>query len=570
MKSLHPLNRYFFIFSLFILQVHIGNAGGTGRNLPQTAIAWGIISIFSLMALWRARHVRIVITPVSIWIFLSIILLWIPLFFTSSAWQAEALWPLLGLVAGMVFYVCILQITWSPERTQCVLLWVVSVALLQTILVLWQQAWPNTLCELLIYPQDKMMRSGGVFQQVNLLASFTATGLAIAVLLYLTAAFKPATICIRSVYRYGLMASMVLCPVLLVIQQSRIGWLGGGTVVLLLLLGVRRAPRHTLVAVALLVSGIIIGVLCLRNSFSTPLTHEGSNLARIAMLRETLNMILSRPWLGWGYGGFEYNFQHFRLAHGDSTLGLGVVTHPHNEYLYRWAEGGLIALTGMIIFTLCGLWLFLRAVRRDMHADYVGYTNGIGLGLCLLPLLMHTQTEYPFYLSALHWGVFILLLALWDKKLTQQQQLISLSFTQSLICRRGLTIVMCATLFFTTTGGYSGWLLWRFENQQFEEEMPGWSINPWLLSERAMFDAQVASLLAFNHDRDPSRLDSYSVWAQNYSAVHIDREVYARQMQILRARGVTPLAEQWQTQAYGFFPDDPRFQPKVFSGERGD
>nr|WP_154325415.1 Wzy polymerase domain-containing protein [Pantoea sp. 201603H] len=245
------------------------------------------------------------------------------------------------------------------------------------------------------------------------------------------------------------------------------------------------------------------------------------------------------------------------------------MTHPHNEYLYRWAEGGVIALTGMLLFTLCGVWLFMKAVRRDRLVGFTGHSFGPGMGFCLLPLLMHTQTEYPFYLSALHWGVFILLLAVWDKQLTRQQQLISLSFPLSDTGRGALAVVMYATLIFTATGGYSGWLLWRFEQQHFEGEMPRWNINPWLLSERATFDGQVASLLAFNHDRDPFRLEDYLIWSQDYSAVHIDREVYARRVQILRARGIEPLATQWEAQAYGLFPDDPRFQPRTISDGKG-
>lgn len=48
--------KWIYIFTLFILQVYIGNAGGTGRNLPQTGIVWGMISIFSLTVLWRTRY----------------------------------------------------------------------------------------------------------------------------------------------------------------------------------------------------------------------------------------------------------------------------------------------------------------------------------------------------------------------------------------------------------------------------------------------------------------------------------------------------------------------------------
>lgn len=558
---------FIYIFSLLIVQLQIDNAGGTGRNLPQTAIAWGLMTLFSLSILWKTRRDDFVITPVSIGMFSSTILLWIPLLFTDTNWQHEALWPLLGLFAGIMFYICVLQINWSPLRIDYALLWVVLAALLQTIIVLIQQVWPDALSEMLSYPKDKMRRSGGVFQQVNLLASFISTGLVAATLLHLKAGPRTSLGCINHVYRYGLMASLVLFPVMLVIQQSRIGWIGGGTVILLLVIGIRQSFRQTMIAVALLVSGIILGALYLHHNYPTLVTHDGSNHARIIMLRETMNMIISRPWFGWGYGGFEYNFQHYRLAHEGSTLGLGVVTHPHNEYLYRWAEGGLTSLAGMLLFTFCGLWLLVKACKQDLRSADAEHSFCLAHGLCLLPFFMHTQTEYPFYLSALHWGIFIFLLATWDKQLNKKEKLISLSLFKSHVVRGGVTIVMCTALIFTATGGYSGWLLWQFENKKFEGEMPDWNINPWLLSERAMFDAQVVSLLTFNYDRNLFRLDDYSVWAQNYLAVHVDREVYARLVQILRAKA-DPMAKLWETEAYGLFPDDSRFQPQTYSDSK--
>ncbi|MEW7000291.1 O-antigen ligase family protein [Serratia ureilytica] len=41
--------------------------------------------------------------------------------------------------------------------------------------------------------------------------------------------------------------------------------------------------------------------------------REVSNSARLTMLHDVGAMILAKPLLGWGYGGFEYSFAHFRL-----------------------------------------------------------------------------------------------------------------------------------------------------------------------------------------------------------------------------------------------------------------
>ncbi|MBB1241905.1 O-antigen polymerase, partial [Klebsiella pneumoniae] len=60
---------------------------------------------------------------------------------------------------------------------------------------------------------------------------------------------------------------------------------------------------------------------------------------------------------------------------------------------------------------VAGARLLKSAWQRDREQP-----NGarVGLFLVLLPMLIHTQLEYPFYLSAPHWLAFLLLLALLD------------------------------------------------------------------------------------------------------------------------------------------------------------
>ncbi|MBH3259835.1 O-antigen ligase C-terminal domain-containing protein [Serratia marcescens] len=548
----------------FLLQLHIGNAGGTGKNLPQTAIIWGCMSLFSLGIIWRTRRTSGVCTPVTIIIFIATLLLWLPWFYTQPAWRSESLWPLLGLFAGVVFYLSALQFSWSLRRLQQILMFIIIVSVLQAGLVLWQYAWPGSLISWLSYPQDKLLRQTGVFQQVNLLASFIATGFAATLLVSLSSAFSS-----HRVSRGILVISLVLLPLLLVLLQSRIGWLGAISATLMLLLfSGRQDLCKTASTIGFALLGVILGIATLWSSSDMPLSHENSDYARSIMLRDTLAMIQERPWLGWGYGGFEYNFQHFRLNRGESTLGVGIATHPHNEFLYRWVEGGVVGLAGMLLLALAGGWVLWQAYQRERRAKSTSEAGVfIGLGSCLLPFLLHTQTEYPFYLSALHWGMFLLLLAIWDRLSVPHQKLVIIPQYIAQTGRTLLSGILLATLIFTSTGGYSGWLLWRFEQQQFQGPVPYWQINPWLLAERARFDEQVASLLVFNQDRSLIRLNRYAIWAKEYSCTHIDREVYAHLVQILLALELRDSAKHWGEEGHRLFPDDTRLQAFAISSD---
>ncbi|MGF6191430.1 pilin glycosylation ligase domain-containing protein [Serratia sp. 2723] len=78
-------------------------------------------------------------------------------------------------------------------------------------------------------------RAYGVFQQANVLASFLATGLALALMLFLLPAFTCDHTGSERLRIQGLGLMLVLFSVVLVWLQSRIGWIGGAAVALLFL-----------------------------------------------------------------------------------------------------------------------------------------------------------------------------------------------------------------------------------------------------------------------------------------------------------------------------------------------
>ena len=224
-----------------------------------------------------------------------------------------------------------------------------------------------------------------------MLGSFIATGLALALWLLLAPFSAPTR------RQIPLLALLAAFSALLVLIQSRAAWLGAALAAALLL-------------------GAAIGLTVLFTGFgletsSVLLDREFSNSARLTMLHDVGAMILAKPVLGWGYGGFEYSFAHFRLQTMPWREVLEVAGHPHNEILLWWVEGGLKALAGIAIVLAAGVRLLKSAWQGDREQP-----NGarVGLFLVLLPMLIHTQLEYPFYLSAPHWLAFLLLLALLD------------------------------------------------------------------------------------------------------------------------------------------------------------
>lgn len=550
----------FFIWITLPMHLYIPNMGGVGVALPQNILGWGMMALLSLVIwlgiLFNKKHV--IITPTMKLLFLTLVLLTIPLLYTRPEWLAAALWRWAGLLGGLIFYFSWLQTDISKRTYRGVFYAILLAVVIQAFMALLQLF---GLGDWIPYPLIGG-RPYGVFQQVNLLASFTATGLALALMLFLLPYFS------LRVKRHEKLRLMLLAlllavfPALLVWLQSRIGWLAGGVVALLFIATcTRKYSLRCGAAVIMMLLGTAIGVAVLAwGSHVGAVSHVGSDSARGVMLNTTLAMIVEKPLSGWGYGGFEYSFQHFRAALGQSTLGVGVATHPHNELLLWWVEGGLPGLFGMLLLLFAGLRLAYKAwCNSKLHSD-----QGIALALCfvLLPMALHTQTEYLFYLSTLHWAVFLLLLAMLDRLVTPASECGALTGIGRKIPAILLPITTLITLIVMLAGLLGGMTLTRAEQNKFTDMCEVAAMSPvasWVQGERRQFDQQVHALLLFNQTQDQALLSGYAQWANGYLKKHIDRNVYASLYLILKHQGKNTQAERLRREALAFFPDDPRF-----------
>lgn len=404
------------IIYLVVMHSVMPNNGGSGADLPESLLVWILMllmiatgfSFFIKRSLYFSPVLRLMIVAAAM---MTLPLSWSP----HADWRLDALPRLGGLWAGILLYALFLNCHFTKGQLRGVFYIIASGALIQTAYSLLGLHFPYLLPDFEQQVLHQRPFNVGVFQQRNVTGSFLAVGGG--VLLYILNAplfLYPGrrANCLRKVLA---VSGIVLIYCVLMELQSRIGWLGGLCVFIgmLIMYGNKKAaPDVRLLSVLAPLTGILCGLFLMHGSISDALhQHDSSNLQRIMILRETWQMILLHPVRGWGYGSYVWEFAHY-IADRTSPVdaGASVIPHPHNEVLYWWMEGGVAALAGIMLLCYAGIKLLFHSSQENRFAIII----------CALPLLLHTQVEYPFYQSSVHWLTFVLLLSLADEKKSTQ------------------------------------------------------------------------------------------------------------------------------------------------------
>ncbi|WP_426445644.1 Wzy polymerase domain-containing protein [Siccibacter colletis] len=475
------------------------------------------------------------------------VIVWtLPLLWSSqTAWRLNAAPRCLALWAMAWFYIVLLFTTPCRTMRPAVLAIITAAAGLQAAHALWQ------LTDIAALPDG---RPYGSFQQVNVLASYLATGIACALWLFLHSS--------RRISQHVSGTVLFFLPAVLAMLQSRAGLLGAMLAAILLLATARRAQACR--ALALMASGVGAGLLWLwagplvLPEWAPPLIDKTSSThSRLYMLQLTWQLIRQHPVTGNGYGGFEALYGQLARA-VPPGLEAATVKYPHNELLFAWAEGGVVAVLGLLLM-VAGI------VKRLFSASGTGIA---GLAF-LLPIAVHMNLEYPLYQSATHSLTLIMLLVIGGpgvKRLAINPGRSMRGNTEIARAGRWVTgATATAGLLFMITGLQTQHRLTRVEQQGLlplvsnEPQVLASLYNPWSQASRLDFDRHVALLLRFNHTRDPALLDAFRRWGTTYSETHNDPEVYASLLAIARAQRL-PEADRLCQQAHGRWLNDPRFR----------
>ncbi|NCH70223.1 O-antigen ligase family protein [Cronobacter dublinensis] len=516
---------------------YIKNSATAGVALPYnlTFIAW--LGLVLMILAWRYKNAELKAQRQPLLTAGSLLLLF--------PWLLEArdnpgVWVLL---AAVVLWQALLRLSFTPRQKRQILLVVFVLALGQALIALLQAFCPHLAMQL--YEYDWLRNHGrpyGIFQQVNLLASFLASGIGCGFLLLLTTHRRQAWL---------LTTGLGVMVFVLALNQSRAGAIGA-VVVTAAICAVAGRGKITRVGAALGVMTLCawagwyitqhVTVMVNGEPYLMARDYAGSTRERWHILVITWQMIMEKPWLGWGYGTFEYAFSRWALAHPGSGYRYAMpITHPHNELLYMWFQGGVVALAGMLLLVTGWLSMLKNAWRHGRETAAVA--------LLVAPLLLHLNLEYPFYQSFVHFGLFILLLRLGVVERTQPAR------TRARLWPRALCgAVALALIAFSAAGLYANQQLTRLERSG----LAGFPAPaPWYFAtqfERAKFDAMVALLIDYNRTHNEANLDEFMAQAQRWSLRHNDKNLWQSQIMIAQHRGDVATVARLRTQYARLFP----------------
>ncbi|WP_302138759.1 PglL family O-oligosaccharyltransferase [Halomonas alkalicola] len=389
-------------FFTFVVLLHFTfpNMGGTGLRMPHNAAVWMGFALMMALAMWPAARGVIRFSAFHKGLGLLLLALWLPFLWSWNEASLIALPRLLTVTAGAILLLGLAQLPLTRRDWWWIGMAILTGALLETAYgyVQFYLLQPGNW---LGYRPD-YGRPWGIFQQVNVMASFLATGLVISAWLYGEA---------RNRIEKGIiLLAPVFMPAMLWVIASRSGWLGATIGVALVLVHLWRLERTRFKQWAsALMAGVMLAVVVSLTAGEGGRSAEAitSQGLRPQVYEHSLRMIAEKPVAGWGYGRFQHDFLHshadWRTAEEGRTPLRENYAHPHNELLYWGIEGGLLPVLALLAFAL---WVGWRVIARGPSGE-----KWLLLAL-LVPLSVHTMLELPFYHSLAHWVVMLLMIGL--------------------------------------------------------------------------------------------------------------------------------------------------------------
>lgn len=428
---------------LFVIfgHIHISNPGGHALFIPFNATSWIVIYFLIGVGVWvTGIRGKLFYSVLSKQLFWACLFLSIPLLYQNA--EVGQVFPrILGLWSGYAIFLTLQQFQIDRHQIIMVLMVVLLAVWIETIRYWWTAT--SHYYAYAEFPTEYQYGMYGVFQQRNVFASFIACGLVISSFLLTQARGSRFELTIKIM---AMLAPIFMLQIL-ISAASRAGWFGAlfGCALVLPLLYRNTSNQIFLLWIAAWAIGFGIAEMVVTlGDFVVPekniLSLSGG---RTYLFPQVIAMFLEKPLFGFGYGNFEFSYMH--NAAEQFSLGLtdfppiAETFHPHNEILLWGVEGGIVPLIGLGI-AIYGVW-------RVVFKQELGLSLAI-IGL-FFPIVLHTQVEFPFYASVMHWVIFVILIFYADSISSEKQSLPLkggrvLQFT-------GIVLPVVATWFLVTT-----------------------------------------------------------------------------------------------------------------------
>ncbi|MBA6364481.1 O-antigen ligase family protein, partial [Colwellia sp. BRX8-8] len=384
------------------MHIVLETPGGTGLYLSFNVFGWLIATILISLGLWQITiNKKVILSKLQLYSLLGFLCLCVPMFY-GSEFSDHAIPRLLGLAGGLLLLLSLYQFDELRNNPQQVLWWILIAVALQASFGLVQYF----ILETGDWGGYKMgiSRPHGSFLQPNVMASFM--GLGISLSLYLTVDVDKKKYAFLK--KWFIYITLFNTSFLIIPLSSRTGYLVVIITSLLIAPYLFLVNKKQLTKLLLIVlSALFLAQLSIVDKPSNLIEKRVTNItARSDIYLISIKMILEKPIFGFGYGGFERSYLDFnnqlKLDTSEINHPLLMLSHPHNEVLYWVSEGGIVALLGMAFFFVAYMKSWLKINNKLAKRLAI-------LGL-IIPLLLHSQLEFPFYSPISHWFIFIILL----------------------------------------------------------------------------------------------------------------------------------------------------------------
>lgn len=543
--GLKTVHLYFFAFFLVIgMHFFMHNNGGATLSLPFNMVNWMYVAIIISLGLWQISKSQCIrIFPLQIWLIVGFLILCIPFLNADDTWKLQALPRFIAIASMLVLFFSLSQFQYSRQQRDWILyliLFGVGVEIVYGLVQFFFLKEGNWFG----YNYIKN-RPYGIFQKDSVFSSFIAVGMTLAIYL-----LQSLSVMKKDYWRFAICLFVLCAGSFLLIQiQSRAGIYGVvfSSVILLPILFLKQKKSGCMVLLALAL-GISVGIFCFHQA-RTVGSYELTSSYRMMYWQHVLSMIPQAPWLGHGYGGFEYSFLHDFYApqrvHPGMTYMEENLDHPHNELLFWLFEGGIVAVIGLLVMGLG----YLRTLWQ-----IPGWTRRLSLLALILPILFHCMVEYPFYHSVVHFVIFIVFLWYAAEEFGHERQ-IELTHFFALKCIA--LLIPLIVIPFMVTGLQELKILTDYEQSKDKNIMMLEKIiNP--LPQFMLYSYEIKSfqltMAAATHDQ--SALLDYVAWAEQFLHDTPRAIVYAQLVEAYRSLDNKSQAQHWLDEGKRVFPTE--------------
>ncbi|MFA0441225.1 ligase [Vibrio sp. 10N.286.49.C2] len=561
-----PLNRKFLsaMAVVYLVAMHFfwPNPGGIGLALSFNNTTWIAFSVAFAIGLYQLGSNQCLrFSKLTIGLLFSCVLLTLPLLYSQPN-IGSVLPRFITLWSGFFFFVLLQQFQFTNKQKQRLLWLIVLASLMEAIIGYAQFFW---------LPVDNIFgyntivnRPYGIFQQPNVMASFLATGLVLSG--YLLARQKHKYHRRISDVSLLYLTPIVLIP-LIVGLGSRTGWLGASTGALFLVPylyhhSTRKRFRGWTLAN---LTGLALGMLLAFGGSGNPtLIEDKSTLqdVRTTLYSQSIDMLIEKPLTGYGLGKFEseyilYTARQHQLNE-QFEPGMPALDHPHNELLFWGIEGGIVAILGIIlaaVFILSRIYTSKPGTRLAIFALFI-------------PIILHTQLEYPFYHSLVHWLTFIVLIYWVDQRGSQLKQTSFSRVTKTLVRVMSLVVPIVTTAYMVAAL-HTNYVLTQFEHSKPRNpDILQQVSNPVVWKDRYDWDVYSTYLKIGLSSQQPQYIQPYIDWSIKIIKRKPRPAFYQNLILAYYAIGDSSRALQVLTEAEYLFPNETFSSQAVSTNER--